>query len=91
MTGLSFGDELDELRVQAGLSWEELARRSQVSATYLKDLAHGRRGQRWPSERVVGQVAAALDVPPERFRLTRARVVLESPAAIDRAFVWLRR
>jgi transcriptional regulator with XRE-family HTH domain len=88
---LSFGDELAELRAAAGLSYSELARRANVSATYLKDLTYGRRGHSWPSVDVVSNIAAALGVPPDRFRLVRARAVLAEPEAIDRAYANLRR
>lgn len=89
MTGageLDFGAELDELRQQRGFSWDELARRSNVSATYLKDLAHARRGHGWPSELVVERIAAALDVRPDHFRITRARCILARPKVIDTVY-----
>jgi transcriptional regulator with XRE-family HTH domain len=83
---LLFGQELDALRRERGFSWDELAARSNVSATYLKDLSYFRRGQNWPSPEIVAAIAAALDYPPERFLLTRARRVLADPAAIDYAY-----
>jgi transcriptional regulator with XRE-family HTH domain len=83
---LRFGDELDELRLAAGLSWADLGERSKVSPTYLRDLRSGRRGQRWPSPAIVAAIARGLDVPPERFMLERARLVLANPDAIDYAY-----
>jgi ribosome-binding protein aMBF1 (putative translation factor) len=79
---LRFGDELEAFRVERGLSWSDLAAASNVSATYLRDLRNGRRGQRWPSPAVVEAVARALDA----FLLTRARLVLAHPAAVDLAY-----
>lgn len=83
---LRFGEELTELRVRRGVSWQELARRANVSATYLKDISYGRRGQGAPSPPVVAAIAAALDVEPDYFLLVRARAVLAHPEAIDAAY-----
>lgn len=86
-----FGRELDELRHERGLSFEELARRSGVSATYLKDLAHERRGHGWPSPAIVASIARALDVKPDHFRITRARAILARPKVIDTVYERLSR
>ncbi len=82
-----FGTELDELRRRRGLSWDDLAHRANVSSTYLKDISYGRHA--WPSEPIVFAVAAALDVEPDYFRITRARRVLESPTAVDAGYASL--
>lgn len=60
---LRFGRAVRELRVQAGLSQEELAFRSGMKRGYLSDLE---RGARNPTVQALGRLAAALDVPPAR-------------------------
>ncbi len=86
---VDFARELSELRKDQGLSWDEFAARSGVSRTYLRDLCSGR-GRGLPSEPVVRRIAAALDVEPDHFRLTRARAVLASPKTIDVVYGKLR-
>jgi transcriptional regulator with XRE-family HTH domain len=86
----SFALELEALRVDRGLTMKELSRRSGVSRTYLRDLVSVRSGQGLPSTATVEKLAAALDVEPDHFRLIRARVVLESPRAIDAVYVRLK-
>jgi transcriptional regulator with XRE-family HTH domain len=85
-----FAAELTELKHAQGLSWDELTARSGVSRTYLRDLSSGR-GRGLPSEKVVQQIAAALEVSPDHFRLTRARAVLASPQVIDTVYSRLRK
>jgi transcriptional regulator with XRE-family HTH domain len=87
---VDFAAELSELRQARGLSFDELTRRSGVSRTYLRDLCSGR-GRGLPSEAIVGRIAAALDVEPDHFRLTRARAVLASPQVIDTVYGKLRK
>ncbi|MFI6448006.1 helix-turn-helix transcriptional regulator [Kitasatospora sp. NPDC050543] len=55
-----FGDMLRALRHEAGLTHEELARRSQVSVRTISDIERGR--VRRPHRRSVQQLAAALDL-----------------------------
>jgi transcriptional regulator with XRE-family HTH domain len=87
-----FARELAELKKERGLSWAELGARSGVSIVYLRDLCSGRGGGRGvPSETVVRKIAAALDVEPDHFRLTRARAVLSSPKVIDTVYSRLRK
>jgi transcriptional regulator with XRE-family HTH domain len=85
-----FAAEVTELRQERGLSWDEFARRSGVSRTYLRDLSSGR-GRGLPSEGKVAAIADALDVEPDHFRLTRARAVLSSPKVIDTVYAKLRK
>jgi transcriptional regulator with XRE-family HTH domain len=85
-----FARELTELRKDRGLSWDELAARSEVSRTYLRDLARGR-GSGLPSDPVVRRIAGAFDVAPDHFRITRARAVLASPQVIDAVYTKLRK
>jgi len=51
------------LRIQAGLSQEELAFRAGMKRSYLSDLE---RNTRNPTVYALGRLAAALDVPPSR-------------------------
>jgi transcriptional regulator with XRE-family HTH domain len=81
-----FGAELAQLRAERGVSWEELARRARVSASYLKDIAAGRRGHAWPHQDIVEAIAAGLEVAPDYFLITRARIVLGDRDAIDTAY-----
>lgn len=58
-----FGKNVRALRKAAALSQEELAFRAGMKRTYLSDLE---RGMRNPSVRVLGRLANALGVPPDR-------------------------
>lgn len=85
-----FGEELDELRRRAGVSFRELGRRANVDAGYLNHLTKGRRGHR-ASDAVIGRLAEALGVPADYFAEYRHRRALERMAAeVDRLY-WERR
>jgi transcriptional regulator with XRE-family HTH domain len=62
MIETSLGQRLRELRDRADLSARELAKRIGVSSPFLSDIELGRR---FPSEEVLGKLAAALNVPLE--------------------------
>jgi transcriptional regulator with XRE-family HTH domain len=62
MIGTSLGQRLRELRDKADLSVRELAKRIGVSSPFLSDIELGRR---FPSEEVLGKLAAALNVQLE--------------------------
>ena len=62
MNETSLGQRLRELRDKADLSARELAKRIGVSSPFLSDIELGRR---FPSEEVLGKLAAALNVPLE--------------------------
>jgi transcriptional regulator with XRE-family HTH domain len=81
-----FGHELEQLLVDLEVSVRALSERTGINRTYLSDLIHGRRGQRGPSPTIVERIAAALEVKPDHFRITRARVVLEHPKAVDAVY-----
>lgn len=85
-----FGGELEALRRARGLSYRALAERAGCTHSYVVDLAHGNRGHR-PSPDLVERLAAALEVPPDRFRLYRLHVLAtRAPELIDRAYHELR-
>lgn len=56
-----FGKNVRAIRLTQGLSQEELAFRAGLKRSYLSDME---RGTRNPSVKVLGRVAAALEVPP---------------------------
>ena len=62
MIETSLGQRLRKLRDRADLSARELAKRIGVSSPFLSDIELGRR---FPSEEVLGKLAAALNVPLE--------------------------
>lgn len=83
-----FAAELSALRLERRVSWDDLAARSGVSRTYLRDLSAAR-GRGLPSPIVVERIAVALEVRPDYFRLTRARAVIASPKVIDTVYAKL--
>ena len=83
-----FAAELSMLQIERGVSWVELAARSGLSRTYLRDLGCAR-GRGIPSEKTVDRIAHALEVGPDHFRITRARALLSSPKVIDTLYAKL--
>jgi len=71
-----------------GVTYRQLASRTNLSAGYLNHLVHGNRPV--PSNDVVKTLAAALDVEPEHFREYRLRVITDRleqmPELIDRLY-----
>jgi transcriptional regulator with XRE-family HTH domain len=65
MIEISLGQRLRELRDKADLSARELAKRIGVSSPFLSDIELGRR---FPSEEVLGKLAAALNVSLEELK-----------------------
>jgi transcriptional regulator with XRE-family HTH domain len=65
MNETSLGQRLRELREGVDLSARELAKRIGVSSPFLSDIELGRR---FPSEEVLGKLAAALNVPLEELK-----------------------
>lgn len=56
------GQNVRRLRVERGLSQEELAFRAGMKRSYLSDME---RGTRNPSVRALGRVAEALEIAPD--------------------------
>lgn len=83
---LGFGHELAALKDARGISFEHLAQQTGYARTYLQDICAGRRGHTWPAQELVDRVAAAFDVEPDHFTITRARAVLEEPTVLDVAY-----
>ncbi|MFL5942731.1 MAG: helix-turn-helix domain-containing protein [Gaiellaceae bacterium] len=88
-----FGETVQRLMDEQGVTYRQLASRTGLSAGYLNHLVHGNRPV--PSNDVVGTLAGALDVEPEHFREYRLRMITERleamPALIDRLYRQLNR
>ena len=83
-----FGETLERLMAENGVTYRALAATTKLSAGYLNHLVHGNRPV--PSSEIVRTLASALDVEPEHFREYRLRVITERleamPAMIDRLY-----
>ena len=88
-----FGETVQRLMDEQGVTYRQLAARTGLSAGYLNHLVHGNRPV--PSTDVVATLAGALDVEPEHFREYRLRVITDRleamPALIDRLYRQLNR
>ncbi|HEU5405288.1 MAG TPA: helix-turn-helix transcriptional regulator [Gaiellaceae bacterium] len=88
-----FGETVQRLMDELGVTYRQLAARTGLSAGYLNHLVHGNRPV--PSNDVVATLAKALDVEPEHFREYRLRMITERleamPALIDRLYRQLSR
>lgn len=79
-----FSAALRRLRLQAGLSREELAERSQVSESYLAKLEQG---QRFPSPKVLARIADAVSVTRrDLIEMAEQQGLGDHGAAADDAF-----
>jgi transcriptional regulator with XRE-family HTH domain len=83
-----FGETLERLMIENGVTYRGLAAKTKLSAGYLNHLVHGNRPV--PSNEIVRSLASALDIEPEHFREYRIRVITarleEMPALIDRLY-----
>jgi len=83
-----FGETLERLMVENGVTYRGLAAKTKLSAGYLNHLVHGNRPV--PSNDVVRTLAEALGVEPEHFREFRLRMITERleamPELIDRLY-----
>ncbi len=83
-----FGPTMERLMAESGVTYRELASRTDLSAGYLNHLVHGNRPV--PSNGVVQTLAGALEVEPEHFREFRLRSITERleemPELIDRLY-----
>jgi transcriptional regulator with XRE-family HTH domain len=87
-SGEPFGEAMQRLMDETGVTYRALAAKTGLSAGYLNHLVHGNRPV--PSNEVVEQLAVALDVDPDHFREYRVRVITERleamPDMIDRLY-----
>jgi len=83
-----FGETVQRLMDEQGVTYRQLAGRTGLSAGYLNHLVHGNRPV--PSNDVVERLADALAVEPEHFREYRVRVITERletmPDLVDRLY-----
>jgi len=83
-----FGQTIERLMDETGVTYRGLAGKTGLSAGYLNHLVHGNRPV--PSTDVVKKLADALGVEPEHFVEYRLRVINErlqrQPAMIDRLY-----
>ena len=83
-----FGATIEALMAESGVTYRELANRTELSAGYLNHLVHGNRPV--PSNDVVRVLAEALGVEADHFREFRLRSITERleamPELIDRLY-----
>ena len=83
-----FGETIERLMSENGVTYRALASQTKLSAGYLNHLVHGNRPV--PSNDVVETLADALGVEAEHFREYRLRVITERleamPELIDRLY-----
>jgi transcriptional regulator with XRE-family HTH domain len=83
-----FGDAIERLMNESGVTYRGLAAKTDLSAGYLNHLVHGNRPV--PSNDVIERLAGALDVEPEYFREYRLRVITDKlermPDMVDRLY-----
>jgi transcriptional regulator with XRE-family HTH domain len=83
-----FGDSIERLMNESGVTYRGLAAKTDLSAGYLNHLVHGNRPV--PSNDVIERLSGALDVEPEHFREYRLRVITEKlermPDMVDRLY-----
>ncbi len=83
-----FGETIERLMNESGITYRALAAKTGLSAGYLNHLVHGNRPV--PSNEVVETLANALDVEPDHFREYRVRVITDRleamPELIDRLY-----
>ena len=84
----AFGQTIERLMAENGVTYRGLADKTRLSAGYLNHLVHGNRPV--PSNEVVETLADALGVEPEHFREYRLRVITDRleqmPELIDRLY-----
>ncbi len=83
-----FGQTIERLMADTGVTYRALAEATGLSAGYLNHLVHGNRPV--PSNEVIATLAKALGVEPEHFREYRVRVITEKleamPELVDRLY-----
>ena len=87
-SGEPFGEAIERLMNETGVTYRGLAAKTDLSAGYLNHLVHGNRPV--PSNDVIKRLSGALDVDPEHFREYRLRVITERleamPELVDRLY-----
>jgi transcriptional regulator with XRE-family HTH domain len=87
-SGEPFGDAIERLMTELGVTYRGLAGKTDLSAGYLNHLVHGNRPV--PSNDVIKRLAGALDVDPDHFREYRLRIITDKlermPDMVDRLY-----
>jgi transcriptional regulator with XRE-family HTH domain len=83
-----FGDTMQSLLAETGLTYRQLAAKTELSAGYLNHIVHGNRPV--PANDVIETLAEALGVEPEHFLEYRVRIITEKleklPELVDRLY-----
>jgi transcriptional regulator with XRE-family HTH domain len=83
-----FGETMQALLAETGLTYRQLATRTNLSAGYLNHIVHGNRPV--PANDVIAKLAGALGVEPEHFLEYRVRIITEKleqlPDLVDRLY-----
>ena len=83
-----FGETMQQLLGETGLTYRQLASRTELSAGYLNHIVHGNRPV--PANDVIATLAEGLGVEPEHFLEYRVRVITEKlerlPELVDRLY-----
>jgi transcriptional regulator with XRE-family HTH domain len=83
-----FGETIQQLLTETGLTYRQLATRTKLSAGYLNHIVHGNRPV--PANDVIATLAGALGVEPEHFLEYRVRVITDKlerlPELVDRLY-----
>jgi transcriptional regulator with XRE-family HTH domain len=83
-----FGETMQALLAETGLTYRQLAAKTELSAGYLNHIVHGNRPV--PANDVVETLAEALGVEPEHFLEYRVRIITEKleglPDMVDRLY-----
>lgn len=83
-----FGETMQALLAETGLTYRQLAAKTELSAGYLNHIVHGNRPV--PANDVIETLAQALGVEPEHFLEYRVRVITEKlerlPEMVDRLY-----
>jgi transcriptional regulator with XRE-family HTH domain len=83
-----FGQTIERLMGETGITYRGLAEKTKLSAGYLNHIVHGNRPV--PSNEVLGRLAKALGVKAEHFREYRIRVITDklekTPELVDRLY-----
>ena len=78
-----FGQELRKLREKAQYTQDELAELAGISASYVSQLETG---EKYPTDRVIGKLSGALDIPENRLfaKIGKLKMDLAATLATDR-------
>jgi transcriptional regulator with XRE-family HTH domain len=83
-----FGETMQALLAETGLTYRQLAAKTELSAGYLNHIVHGNRPV--PANDIIETLARALAVEPEHFLEYRVRVITEKlerlPDMVDRLY-----